>query len=295
MADARREDVSSAQPANLPDISELHRYPAPISIPSLLNGEAEQPQSKRQTLSKVTDSTQSTSTAEIDGHPSLAAAPTVCTNIQAEKVNKGLFLPSTCVSEHNDLTPRTLPPLPSSLPRPESLVVPQDNHQPPAVKFTIDNRVESALVEVRSLLETFQRHVQVVFRADGMPFPETVHHAGFLVGQTSPDFYKWYMAVSGIDGVSFLRFELTDVYCSSKMVSIITGGNLYDFQVLKQHIWDIFWLTSRTHGTPVKFNIIVNAAGHLSSALRTTSDQQSLRSTAAGLIAGRVNIELEKS
>ncbi|KAH6698216.1 hypothetical protein BKA61DRAFT_244533 [Leptodontidium sp. MPI-SDFR-AT-0119] len=101
------------------------------------------------------------------------------------------------------------------------------------------------------------------------------------------------MAVSGIDDVSFLRFELTDVHCSSKMVSIIAGGNLYDFQALKQHIWDLFWLTSHAHGTPVKFNIIINAAGHLSSALRTTSDQQSLRSTAAGLIAGRVNIELE--
>ncbi|CZS94304.1 uncharacterized protein RCO7_10324 [Rhynchosporium graminicola] len=171
--------------------------------------------------------------------------------------------------------------------------MPQDSYQLPAVKFIIDNRVESALVEVRSLLETFQRHVQVVFRAGVMSSQETVHHAGLLVRQMSPDVFKWYMAVSGIDDVSFLRFELTDVHCSSEMVSTIAGGNLYDFQMLEQHIWDIYWLTSRAYGTPVKFNIIINAAGHPSSPLRTTSDQQSLRSTAAGLIAGRVNIELE--
>ncbi|KAH9203368.1 hypothetical protein DL95DRAFT_399394, partial [Leptodontidium sp. 2 PMI_412] len=77
------------------------------------------------------------------------------------------------------------------------------------------------------------------------------------------------------------------------MVFVIAGGNLYDFQMLKQHIWDLFWLTSHAHGMLARFNVMINAAGHLSSALRTASDQQCLRSTAAGLIAGRVNIELE--
>ena len=80
------------------------------------------------------------------------------------------------------------------------------------------------------------------------------------------------------------QIELTDVHCSSRIVFVIAGGNLYDFQVLKQYIWGSFWLTPHAHGTPVKFNIMINAAGHLSSALRTASNQQSLRSTAAGLV-----------
>src|SRR5690349_20665351 len=104
-----------------------------------------------------------------------------------------------------------------------------------------------------------------------MPSQETVYYTGFLVGQTSPDFYKWYMAVSGIDDVSSLRFELTDVHWQSKKVFVVARGNLYDFQVLKQYIWDLFWLTSHTNGTPVRFNIMISAAGHVSSASRTAS------------------------
>ena len=185
--------------------------------------------------------------------------------------------------ENTDLPPRTFPLLSSSLGRPESSVL-QNSHPPPAVKFTISNRVESALlsIEVRSLLEVFQRHVQLILHLDGVPSRESVYHAGLLVGQTSPDFYKWYIAVTGIEDVSSLRFELTGVH--SRKVFVIAGGNLYDFQMLKQHIWDLFWLTSHAHGTLIRFSIMINAAGHLSSALRTASDQQSLRSTATGLV-----------
>jgi hypothetical protein len=152
------------------------------------------------------------------------------------------------------------PPLPRSpIDQPGFSMAPQNNYQPPAVQFTIDNRYKSALspVDVQPLLEIFSRHVKLLL---GPETPTITYPVGTLMWQNSPDFYKWYMAESGIAEVSVLRFGLLDVHSQPEKVLLVSGDNLYHFQILKQHIWNLFWVASYVNRAPTPIRILINAA-----------------------------------
>jgi hypothetical protein len=131
---------------------------------------------------------------------------------------------------------------------------------PPAVNFTLDNAISSALsmADVRSLYDVFSRNGQVVIRPDKGVAQEKFYPVEALMRQTPTDFYKWYTAESSATRqITTLRFEL-DVRWHRKDTFLIPWGQLHYFRMLKQSIWDTFWIAFFLHGGPVPFMISVN-------------------------------------
>ena len=131
----------------------------------------------------------------------------------------------------------------------------------PAIKFTIDNGIVSALswADVRSLYEIFSRNCRVLLASKKRPPQDKIYPVEALVRQTSTDFYKWYTAESGaISQISALRFELLDIYWHTKGTFHVAWGDLPCFQILKQNIWDSFWSAFVLNGAPVHLKISVS-------------------------------------
>ena len=155
----------------------------------------------------------------------------------------------------------------------------RSTYQPPAVTFTIDNRIQSALhaAKIESLFEIFSRNCRVLIPKKA-PMPDTVHHIDVIIWQHPPDFYKWYTAETRTATVSTLKFELFDAKGRLKQAISIPVGDVY-FQMLKQCIWDSFWVAaSKLNSTQGPFKVLIRPAPHQQGAMNTTTP---------GLVAGR--------
>jgi hypothetical protein len=114
------------------------------------------------------------------------------------------------------------------------------------------------MADVRSLYDVFSRNGQVVIRPDKGVAQEKFYPVEALMRQTPTDFYKWYTAESSATRqITTLRFEL-DVRWHRKDTFLIPWGQLHYFRMLKQSIWDTFWIAFFLHGGPVPFMISVN-------------------------------------
>lgn len=155
----------------------------------------------------------------------------------------------------------TRPSLPAPVYQPSFSTARGNHYQPPAVKFTIDNRFESILSsgDVLSLFHIFSGHVQLFLGPKETTSPGLAYSVDNLLWQSLPDFHKWYMTVSGATNVPFLRFELVDVYWELEKIFLVLGDNLHHFQELKQYVWDLFWTASHVHGTPATFKLLIDA------------------------------------
>lgn len=159
----------------------------------------------------------------------------------------------------------TLPPEHSPTPSLRFSLPPQ--YYQSAVAFTIDNHAQSALssAAVQALFEIFSGNAQVLLRPKETPTRDKIYPVGSLMWQNLPGFCKWYTKESGTTEESVLRFELLDIYWQPKKVFLFPGGNLYYFQVLKQYIWDYFWVASNLNSAPSTFRILIRAVGHVTS------------------------------
>jgi hypothetical protein len=114
---------------------------------------------------------------------------------------------------------------------------------------------------VQSLFEIFSKNAQVLLGPKERPSRKFFYPMGSLMWKNLPDFCKWYTMESGTAEVSVLRFELLDIYWQSKKVFLFPRGNLYYFQMLKQYIWDYFWVASNLNSAPPAFKILIKLPG----------------------------------
>ena len=167
----------------------------------------------------------------------------------------------------------------TSFPTRFSLQPQRSTYQPPAVMFTIDNRIQSALhtAKIESLFEIFSRNCRVVIPKKA-PMPDTVHHIDVIIWQHPPDFYKWYTAETRTATVSTLKFELFDAKGRLEKAIYIPVGDVY-FQMLKQCIWDSFWVAaSKFNSTQGAFKVLIRPTPHQENVMNTITP---------GLVAGR--------
>jgi hypothetical protein len=152
-------------------------------------------------------------------------------------------------------------------------------YQPPAVTFTIDNRIQSALhtATVESLFEIFSRNCRVLIQKKA-PMPDKLYHIDVIIWQHFPDFYKWYTAETRTATASTLNFELFDAKGRLEKAIPIPVGVVY-FQMLKQCIWDSFWVAaSKLNSTQGLFKVLIRPA---------PPQQNPMNTTTSGLVASR--------
>jgi len=116
---------------------------------------------------------------------------------------------------------------------------------------------------MESLLKIFSRNCQVLLGPKNTPNGYTVYPVDNIIWQHAPDFYKWYMAETGIAKVSTLTFELFDVNLKLEKAFSFPVGDLHYFQMLKQCIWDTFWVVSELNNVPGPFKILIKPSPHL--------------------------------
>jgi hypothetical protein len=181
---------------------------------------------------------------------------------------------------------------------------------PPTLRFTADNRAESALttVEVQQLIQTFVRDAFAI-----LPKGKT-HPAGIILWQSLQKFHRWYIKEEELKAESkprssattTMKFELLDVHWQPENVFYLPRKATGDeFRDLKQCIWDLFWVSSNLRGAenPKQFRIFITQApemvdgaklGHLTTASSPTStelsspfrDQPSSHSTFGNMAKG---------
>ena len=96
------------------------------------------------------------------------------------------------------------------------------------------------------------------------------------------------MAETRTAKVSTLRFEVFDANWKLEKTFPIPVDNLYYFQMLKQCIWDLFWVASKLNSAPLPFKILVRPAPHLDNEALPRSPVRAERKTMnGGLSAGR--------
>jgi hypothetical protein len=127
------------------------------------------------------------------------------------------------------------------------------------VIFTIDNRVESLLVsvEVQSLIEKFSKIASVVVRLAGALNPTKYFSIGVIMWQPLLEFYKWFSKAFSTTTIPAIRFELIDVHWQPEKVFIVPEGHLEYFRLLKQYIWDLFWMASNLMPGDNAFRVLI--------------------------------------
>jgi hypothetical protein len=157
---------------------------------------------------------------------------------------------------------------------------------PPTLRFTSDNRAESALTtaEVQQLIQTFVRDAFAIL-PKGKTYP-----AGIILWQSLQKFHRWHNKEEELkaeskprsSAITTMKFELLDVHWRPDNVFYLprkaTGE---EFRDLKQCIWDLFWVSSNLRGAenPKQFRILITRApdmvggaklGHLTTASSPT-------------------------
>jgi hypothetical protein len=161
--------------------------------------------------------------------------------------------------------PTTLPVTPSSLVSSESLLHPTDRWYHPPVTFTDSERVESDLPP--GVLESLTMPFDRIARISIMPWPTRGHQDGpaqfrffsirAIMCCKLEVFYRWYSQLSSNPNYLLLRFELIDLTHQKERGFIISENQPESFRMLKQYIWDTFWIESRLRGALVSFTITV--------------------------------------
>jgi hypothetical protein len=131
--------------------------------------------------------------------------------------------------------------------------------QPPAITFTTDNGFKTALsqADINLFFRIFSKNAQVLLRSKPTPTQGRIYPVEALMTQTSADFYKWYTAASETDtGASVTKFHLMDAAWYSEGTFLVPGGDLQYFQLLKQIIWNSFWLTLSSNKTSTPFHVL---------------------------------------
>jgi hypothetical protein len=171
-------------------------------------------------------------------------------------IMKGMQAASNSAKESTRENHRPLQPLPT-VPLSEPKL-----YNPPAVTFTIENGIKTSLspTEIELFFRIFLANTRLLLRSRQTPDKVVLYAMEALMTQTSTDFYKWYTVESQAAAkVSVLAFTLLDSqWCDGAI--LVPGGNLRDFRLLKQAIWDSFWLTFSLKSPPTPFHVY---ASHL--------------------------------
>lgn len=156
---------------------------------------------------------------------------------------------------------RILPPRPSITPPPGSSAQPLQKYRPPAVVFTIDNRAESRMLtaDVQSFIEQFTKNARVVAPSTQPSTSSYIYPISVIMWQSLSDFYKWYTEATGSTAIGPLRFELVDVQWQTEKAFVIPEGNLNDFRILKQYVWDLFWVASNLNNGLSLFQVSISS------------------------------------
>jgi hypothetical protein len=72
-----------------------------------------------------------------------------------------------------------------------------------------------------------------------------------------PGFYNWYSDAAKLIALGSLRFNLIDINWRPEKVFVLPESQPEHFRMLKQHIWDLFWLTSSHKPGPPLFRIAI--------------------------------------
>jgi hypothetical protein len=152
----------------------------------------------------------------------------------------------------------------------------RDNHQEqphsqgssyrPALTFLTDNRIDGALplTAMQPYIEIFSRNGHVLLQPKKMPTENRVYPVDVIMWSQSSDFYRWYMIETGTTDVSTLRVEILDAKLNLEKMFSISRGNERHFPMLRQYIWDFFWVTSSLNNAST-FTVVVRALHHLPS------------------------------
>jgi len=160
--------------------------------------------------------------------------------------------------QHHFLQP--LLPSPSA-PQSSGPVIRQQHYKPPSVTFTIETKIKYTLcpTEVKHLFRIFSRNTRLLLKSKQSLDAGILYSVEALMTQTSTDFYKWYTVESkAATKISVLRFKLLDCDWYAGETILVSGGNLCQFQLLKQLIWDYFWLTFSWECAPFLFHVYVS-------------------------------------
>jgi hypothetical protein len=136
----------------------------------------------------------------------------------------------------------------------------------PALTFTIDNclRGNLPLAAMQPYIEKFARNGHVFLRPKKEPNEHKVYPVGAIMWPRPPDFHRWYTAETGATDVSDLRVELYNAKLKLEKIFFVSRGNAHHFSMLRQYIWDFFWVASSLNNAST-FKVAVRAVDHLPS------------------------------
>ena len=135
-------------------------------------------------------------------------------------------------------------------------------YRPPPVSFTDSSYMNSELppAQLKCLTSTFDKIARISI---GTPkYPDKRGSLRFfpiraIMSCELRVFFKWYSHMSSSDGQCLLRFELVDVTCQSEKGFIISENQPDSFRLLKQYIWDMFWMESHIRGPLEVFTVTI--------------------------------------
>jgi hypothetical protein len=129
------------------------------------------------------------------------------------------------------------------------------SYKPPPVRFSLGTRADSDLspADFDACMEIFTKNARVL-RPDSESLTIDV---GVIMYTSLPGFYNWYSDATKLIAPGSLRFNLIDINWRPGKVFVLPEGQPEHFRMLKQHIWDLFWLTSSHKPGPLLFRIAI--------------------------------------
>lgn len=132
----------------------------------------------------------------------------------------------------------------------------------PPVVFTDNDDVNCDLTptQLKALTTPFDRIARICIKTpksqDTLDAPK-YFPIGAIMWCELKTFYKWYSKTSSNYNNRLLRFELINVTCQSARSFIISEDECESFRLLKQYIWDMFWMESKARGPLKLFTVTI--------------------------------------
>lgn len=133
---------------------------------------------------------------------------------------------------------------------------------PTPVTFTDDGRAKSHLPPnvLKSLRREFDKVARISVTSPKAPqesSPLRFFPLRVIMRCDLGMFFRWYSQISSSHNHRLLPFELDDVTCQNERGFIISEYQPDSFRLLKQYIWDMFWIESRIRGSLKAFTVTV--------------------------------------
>jgi hypothetical protein len=132
-------------------------------------------------------------------------------------------------------------------------------HSPRPVAFTNDTQIWTTLHKRRleSLLEIFSKNVHFFLRPRKLTKRDLQYPIGVLLWNHPRVFQRWFMAETGAAETSVLNFEVYKANWTLFNSFFISATDVNHFRMLRQYLWDYFWITLNSNQTETVLKVMV--------------------------------------